>query len=131
MPPRRAVGDVPVAVDDIKPDGPTTRRQQAHDPAAAEPRARARGGAAAAAGAAAAKPEVAGAIAIAGAEPAEEGAAPMEEVSEERSGDQPVVEDDATTAPVPERVRALRRPGEGEESASIASRHPRLFVFLT
>jgi hypothetical protein len=32
----------------------------------------------------------------------------MEEVSEERSGDQPVVEEDATTAPVPERVRRSR-----------------------
>ena len=28
----------------------------------------------------------------------------VEEVSEERSGDQPVADDDATTAPVPERV---------------------------
>jgi hypothetical protein len=35
----------------------------------------------------------------------------MEEASEERSGDQPVVEDDATTAPVPDRVRARPTPG--------------------
>lgn len=32
----------------------------------------------------------------------------MEEASEERSGDQPVVDDDATTAPVPERVSERR-----------------------
>jgi|AntAceMinimDraft_5_1070358.scaffolds.fasta_scaffold41659_1 hypothetical protein len=36
-----------------------------------------------------------------------EPAAEMEEASEERSGDQPVVEDDATTAPIPEKVRRL------------------------
>jgi hypothetical protein len=35
-------------------------------------------------------------------------AAGMDEVSEERSGDQPVQDDDATTAPVPDRVRARR-----------------------
>ena len=31
----------------------------------------------------------------------------MDEVSEERSGDQPVQDDDATTAPVPDRVVSL------------------------
>ena len=35
-------------------------------------------------------------------------AAGMDEVSEERSGDQPVVDDDATTAPVPDRVGLVR-----------------------
>jgi hypothetical protein len=34
----------------------------------------------------------------------------VEEVSEERSGDQPVADDDATTAPVPERVSLGRTP---------------------
>ena len=34
----------------------------------------------------------------------------VEEVSEERSGDQPAADDDATTAPVPERVSIGRDP---------------------